>query len=264
MQPFSSVLIGATGGLVIGLGLSSRWGNDISEIVVSPNFATLLAGLGGAALGGLISFSTSRQTSRETARRDEEAVLSIEKAQALSCLVKTMQLANRLFTLNKKLMEATQSQKGLEPWSILQASQVQSNSAPDYSAEDFIPFINAGYAEFVHRAIILADRVDSIEDSYQAYSVNRLQLEQFMLPFSSFFREAMVVEVPPDCQTEFAYRTNVLNALIVEMADYCVRDLVEAKSLITEMNKAFLSYFKERANFRLELENDVAGPPPTE
>ena len=264
MQPFSSVLIGAIGGLVVGLGLSSRWGNDMSEIVASANFATLLAGLGGASLGGLISFATSRQTSRETAKRDEETRLSAEKAQALSGLVKTMQLANRLFTLNNKLVEATQSSEGLQPWQMLQASVGQSNSAPDYTADDFIPFINAKHADFVHRALLLADRVDSLEDAYQTYSSHRLQHEQFMLPFSQFVEGAMVTAVPPESQTEFTYRANMLNKLIVEMADYCARDLADAKSLITEMNKAFLSYFKERANFRLDLEDGAADPHPTE
>jgi hypothetical protein len=230
----------------------------MSEIVTSPNFATLLAGLGGAALGGLISFATSRQTARETARRDEETRLSTEKAQALSGLVNTMQLANRLFTLNNQLVKATQPPEGLQPWQMLQASAGQGNRAPDYIADDFIPFINAGHADFVHRALLLADRVDSLEDAYQTYNTQRLQHEQFMLPFSQFIEGAMVTAVPPDRRTEFAYRTNMLNKLIVEMADYCARDLADARTLITDMNKAFLEYFKEQANFRLDFEVDAA------
>jgi hypothetical protein len=79
-----------------------------------------------------------------------------------------------------------------------------------------------------------------------------------MLPFSQFIEGAMVTAVPPDRRTEFAYRTNMLNKLIVEMADYCARDLADARTLITDMNKAFLEYFKEQANFRLDFEVDAA------
>jgi hypothetical protein len=224
-------------------------------MAASPSFATLLAGLGGATLGGVISYFIARQTAKETAERDEDARMSIEKAQALSGLVNTMQLSNRLFTLNHRLKEAANPPDGAQPWQILQASAGQSNKAPDYVAAEFIPFINAGHADFVHRALLLADRVDAIEAAYQTYSEHRLRHEQFMLPFSHFQNGAMVTAIPPQNRSEFDYRANLLNKLIAEMADYCERDFADATGLIREMNKAFLDYFKERANFRLDMQD---------
>jgi hypothetical protein len=135
------------------------------------------------------------------------------------------------------------------------------NKAPDYVAAEFIPFINAGYADFVHRALLLADRVDSLEAAYETYSARRLQHEQFMLPFSQFVEGAMITAIPLEHRTEFAYRTNMLNKLIVEMATYCSRNLSDVTTLINEMNEAFLDYFKERANFRLNFgNNDLTAP----
>lgn len=195
--------------------------------------------------------------------RDVDSRMSVEKAQALSGLVNTMQLANRLFTLDAKLQEAIHPPPGIEPWQLLQASAGQSNSAPDYVASEFIPFINAGHADFVHRALLLADRVDSLEAAYETYCEHRLKHEQFMLPFSQFTGGAMATSIPPQQQTEFAYRSNLLNKLIVEMAEFCGRDLAESKALLTEMNDAFLAYFKDRANFRLDFEDiDVGADAP--
>src|SRR5690606_32952839 len=159
------------------LGSGIRWGADISSVATSPNFATLLAGLGGAGLGAVISFIIAERTHHKTLARDALTRKEHERALAMSALITTLQLSSRVFTLRGNLRAAVNNSEGLEPWQVLMASAGQSHHAPRYNAEEFVPFINAGKADVVHRALLLADRVDSLEAGYDKYGNLRADLE---------------------------------------------------------------------------------------
>ncbi|WP_144223458.1 hypothetical protein [Mesorhizobium amorphae] len=249
------LLGGFGGGAILGSGVTKRWGADIGELMSSSNFATWMAGLGGAVIGGLISYLIARQTANESVAREDKMRRLTERTQALHCMVITMQLANRLYTMRGLLKEAVAAPEGIDPWQQLQANTGHLNTAPAYNPTDFVPFINAKLADAVHRALLLAERVSSLEAAHSHYSDKRTELEVFLLPFSKLDGGSMQAAVPQEFQVEAFYRTNTLNTLIRSMADFVERDYNDAKALLTEMNNAFQDYFGAEANFKLELEN---------
>lgn len=252
---FWLLLAGFAGGAILGSGVTKRWGTDIGELMSSSNFATWMAGLGGAAVGGLISYFIARQTAKESEARDEKVRRLTERAQALNCMVTTMQLANRLYTMRGLLKGAVATPEGIDPWQQLQANTGHRNTAPSYDPTDFVPFINAKLADAVHRALLLAERVSSLEAAHSHYNEKRTELELFLLPFSQLDGAAMQAAVPQEFQVEAFYRTNTLNTLIRSMADFVERDYNDAKTLLTDMNKAFQQYFGAEANFKFELDD---------
>ncbi|PSH57941.1 hypothetical protein CU100_09665 [Phyllobacterium endophyticum] len=241
-------------GAIFGSGVVERWGSAFESVLISANFVTLLSALGGAAAGGLISYFIAKQASRETAAREKETLLANEHAQALSCMVTTMQAANRLFTLDKDLKRASTPLNGIQPWQILQASAGPGSPPLRYSPREFTPFIKAKSADVVHRSLLLAERLDSLEAAFAEYSRRRVELEQFLLPLSSFTSGAMSSAIPPNLQTPAKYRMDTLNRLILQMAEFCARDLADAQSLMKDLNTAFTRYFGDKANFRLEID----------
>ncbi|KRB26318.1 hypothetical protein [Mesorhizobium sp. Root172] len=239
-------------GAVLGSGVARRWGADIGTVITSANFVALLSGLGGAVVGGLISYFIAKQSSRETAARENETMLANEQTQALSCMVTTMQISNRFFTLNKGLKVAATPCVGSQPWQLLQASTGSGSPPLRYTPKEFTPFIKAKSAPVVHRALLLAERLDALEAGFAEYSKRRIELEQFLLPMSSFSSGAMSSAIPPHLHTPAKYRMETLNRLILQMAEFCERDLADSQALIEELNSAFTAYFGHRANFRLE------------
>ncbi|MDI6025609.1 hypothetical protein QBK99_05250 [Corticibacterium sp. UT-5YL-CI-8] len=248
------LLAGVGIGGILGSGLSKRWGTDIAELFSSPNFATLLAGVLGAVIGGLISYFIANQTASATEQREKTAALIAERASAFSCMVTTMQLANGLFTLNGYLQEAATPPEGNQPWQMLQATAGTTAQAAAFKPSDFSPFINAGRADIVHRALLLAERYHSLEAGLRSYSERRIELEEFLLPLSTFSEGAMTSAIPEALLSTASYRMTGLNQLITSMAGYCSRDLHDAKEILQAMNDAFTSYFGEHANFRLNVE----------
>lgn len=251
------LMLGGIGiGTIIGSGTAKRWGEDIGGILSSPNFSTLLAGLGGAALGGLISYVTARQTAKQTAAREKEASIIAERANAFSCMVTTMQIANGLFTMNKYLNEAANPPAGLQSWQILQAHASTSAEGVRYHPADFAPFINAGHADIVHRALLLSERYRSSEAAFSKYSDNRIKLEEFLLPHSSVTGGAMSSEIPAHLHATAHYLMDSLNKLIAQMDEFCRRDFEDAKVLLNDMNTAFSKRFGKHANFKLQIGDD--------
>ena len=260
MQQFSSILIGAVGGLVVGLGASVRWGDDLGAALSSPNFATLLAGLGGATIGSIISYLTARQSSKLTLDRDARARFAEERSQALSVMVTTMQLANRLHTLNLKLKDAVKGEDG-DAWQKLQAAPDESIVPLTFDPKDLVPFVDQKSGELIHRLFLLADRTRSIESSFNVYGRLRLEFEDYILPFSKHLPgDALLTSFPDDQLTVARYRINQLNGLIDQMRDYCARDLDDAKSIIDELNAAYRDRFGETGAFQLAMD----GPDPNQ
>lgn len=248
---------GVAAGAIVGSGVSHRWGFEVDGLLSSPNFATLLAGLGGASLGGLISYLIAKQSARETTAREARSQLMRERAQALSCFVVTIQIGGRLHTLKRDLQAAAKAPDGTRPWELLQASTGSTSATPTYNPTDFTPFINAKFADSVHRCMLLAERIASIESAYGYYSKLRIDLEKFLLPLSTFKNESIVTEIPDEHAVEAKYRTKTLDKLILDMAELVEVANTDAKSLITEMATVFKLYFGADAGFDVEIDTDA-------
>lgn len=249
-----SLLLGGFGaGAILSSGVNNRWGEDIAVLATSSNFATLMAGILGAVIGGLISYFIARQTARETKERDDKSRLSAERTNAFACMVTTMQIANGLFTMKKYLDEATSPSLGVQPWQKLQANAGSKTELAKYDPIGFTPFINAGHAGIVHRALLLAERYHSTLAGFEQYNEKRINLEEFLVPMSTFKSGAMTSAIPPKHHTAAAYRMETLNKLILQLSEFCNRDFADAKVILADMQEAFSSYFGKSANFKIEF-----------
>lgn len=249
------VLSGIAIGSIIGSGVAKRWGSDIGGLISSPNFATLLAGLGGASLGAVISFVIARQGSKLTLERDTQARVAEERSRALAVLLVTMQLSNRLYTLSLKLKGAVSDNQG-EAWQKLQGAPDETIRPLNYDAKDLAPFIHAERGALIHRVFLLADRTRSLESSWNVYGRLRLKFEEFMLPFSRHVQGALVTNIPREHETHARYQMDQLNSLVDQMREYCERDLVDAKEIVEKLNAAFKERFGEEGAFQLKIGDD--------
>lgn len=230
-----------------------RWGSSIGEALSSSAGSTLLAGFGGAVVGGVVSYLLARQSSRETLRRDQDARLDLEHAAALRAMVTAMNLANRVYTLNGVLSEATGKAGADGPWTTLKPVPKQRHAAPRFEATDFVPFIKSGAADLVHRCSLLADRVDSLESSFEAYSTTRLEVEEMAAKSTTFDAAGMGNTVFSGEEAAIVrFKGRNMNLIIAEMADFAARDQADAIKIVDDMNAAFQRYFGKRSGFRLE------------
>ncbi len=234
-----------------------RWEGAIGSFFSTSNVATLLAGLGGASLGGVISYATARKTSNEVFKRDDVERQEEEHARAVTCLVSTMQIANRIYTITLALKDVSNPPGGFEPWQIVKTHTGENETNVAYDAKDFTAFVNAGTAEVINRCFLLSERCGSLEKSFIRYNELRDEMERFLLPFSTFNHGHVTTAIPTAARNEYRYRSHNLNNLLVSMHSYASNDLKEAKSLIKLMNNTIAKRFSDRNHLQLKVDTHL-------
>ena len=252
------LLGGFSAGALLATALCENWGPELGSFIGSTNFATLIAGLGGGALGGLISYVTARQTSSQTIRRDREAQIAAENASALTVIIATTQISNRIYTLQNRLHPAYKPQNGVRPWQLLKASPVQEMHGISYQASDFIPFIKAKTGSIPHRCIMILERYYSIEASWKAYCQMRIQLQDFLVPHSTIVNGFMQTELPQSAKVHAHYLMDCLDDLIAQMHIFATEDLETSKKLLTDMNTSYKKYFGTDAIYKVAFVEENA------
>ncbi|MAN78378.1 MAG: hypothetical protein CML24_14620 [Rhizobiales bacterium] len=216
-----------------------------------PSIATMLAGFGGAALGGLIAWLTARQTDHRHAEREKRRIILAERAQALRVMLIAMELANRLFTIRNMLKRAIDAGNPAGPFADLRPLSGHESRAPSFAPEDFVQFINADRPEVVNDCLMLYNRVDAIDAAFRAYGETRLQLQDLSAE-TTFGGDGVARTV---YKGENAQRANflikTLNQLIFEVHKDADEYHHESLKLFHALSEAFKSYFQEDANFTL-------------
>lgn len=216
------------------------------------DFATLLSGFGGAALGGMVSWLLAKEAGRETLARDEAQRRANERAMALAIILKTQQIANGLFTLKKYFYKsrqrANEAQRLARPmWETTKPVISPTPSRLRYDPAEFAPLIAAKRTDLVDRCNILALRYEVDETIITDYSVRRSAFHDLMGPYSELSGPDGLVttSVPAAMKNQFLMKGQELEDIIRQLYGNVVEDSREAQALCEELTSAFRKHFGE-------------------
>lgn len=251
---WNGLWLGGVAGAVLCAGLGIRWSGELAVALSDPVTTTWLSALGGAVIGGLISYFIARQASQETLQRDEEVRTNTEHAGSLRAMVTAMQIANRTFTLNKELQAAVAASDGRPPWQSMLASAGSGSSAPTFEAGDFISFIKNNRSDVVHRAMLASERLAALESALDMYSSKRQAFQEFSQRYTRLNSTgvAEVVFVGDDVGIA-KLKSYELGQLFDQMLALSNEYFTDAQNLCTDMNTSHQSYFGKKAAFKLDL-----------
>lgn len=225
----------------------------------TSDFATLIAGIFGAAVGGAISLILARQASAETLARDAAARLDDHKSKALAVLLKAQQVTNGFYTNRQYIREALakanrDSNLGLEMWLKVQQRTGGFLSPVEFNAAEFIPLMLAGKASLINECTLMALRFDVIEQSIDIYNKRREELQQLMLKYSKLDRSngAVITEIPREELSPFEIKAVEIEGLIQDIYRIAKEDYIRSKKLCADLSSAFLAYFGDTVFARLD------------
>lgn len=251
-----AIIIGLLGGLVLGAGLAARWPKEIATAISDPNTTAWLSALGGAALGGGISYVLARSASRETLRRDEATRRQIEHAGSLRTSVIAMQMTNRIFTINRSLEEASvlANKEARELWVILKASTGAGSSVEAFYAVDFVPFIKSGNSDLVHRCNLLGEKLNALEAAMKIYGDKRQEWQAFAEPYTTVDSNGTsTTKLEGQAAAVAKLKAYEMNNLAGQMLELSRDYLAFANAVCGDLDAAHQGYFGKEAGFRLAV-----------
>lgn len=233
----------------------------------TADFATLIAGIFGAAIGGAISLILARQASAETLARDTAARLDDHKSKALAVLLKAQQVTNGFYTNTQYIRNALAKANrdgnlALDMWLKVQQRTGSFLSPVEFNAAEFIPLMLAGKASLINECTLMALRFDVIEQSIEVYNNRREELQQLMLKYSKLDHSngLVVTEVPPEERSPFEIKAKEIEGLIQDIYRTAKEDYIRSNKLCADLSSAFLAYFGDSVFARLD---DVAVDTPS-
>lgn len=152
--------------------------------------ATLLAGLGGTILGGLISWAIARQTAAEARATARENHRQSEKSNALKAVIKVAQLANNIYTIHRAIERPIAEARAtgdyrIAIWPFLRPS-THVHSEINFAVDDLMSFTFAGKSNIIQEMIMLSSRHNTLSEAYSTYCRKREEFQQFSEPFSRY------------------------------------------------------------------------------
>jgi hypothetical protein len=150
--------------------------------------ATLIAAVGGAILGGLISWAIARQTASDARTAAKETHLQNEKSKALKAVIKIAQLSNSIYTIHRNIEDSIQSARDegdyrIAIWPLMRPS-AHIHVEASFDADDLTPFTFAGKSNIIQEIIMLCSRHNSLSQAFSIYSQKRSEFQEFAEPYS--------------------------------------------------------------------------------
>lgn len=244
---FPIFLLGALSGIALFVGLLFCMRATPKSVASSlsfnsTDFATLLAGFGGAIIGGVVSWMLAIQGSKETLRRDAEQRTASDKTLVLGVVLKVQLIANAYYTQRKYLWDAltlANAQKRLDRplWELVKPQIGYSHPRPRFEAPEFVPFVVFGRADIIDRCTQLSLRYDVLEASFETYSEKRGRLQELLAPFSDAADESGIATtvVPEGEHARVRIMINELEDLLLQIRNSVREDFVEATALCKEL-----------------------------
>jgi hypothetical protein len=275
LVPFALVFAGVVGGAAATVSILALIGTG-ARIQIGPisgtDYATLIAGFGGAAfgaaVGGFISWLLASQASREQLARDDRQRIESEKAAVLSVILKVLDATNALYTLYSHI--ARQLQKANERGAldlpmytkILPSIGVSGAANLHFMSEDFIPFVTAKRSDIVNRCQLTVKRTAALEISFERYCDLRNKMGEFVRPFSKLKNpltgEAETIISSREKAAEIELMQNEVDMLIRDIWRNVQIDLAEAQALCAEIDLVSRELFKGKGPF-VGLVNGIPG-----
>ncbi len=112
-------------------------------------------------------------------------------------------------------------------------------------SSDFGVFLDRDNSHLVNRAILAANRYDSLDTSLKAYVSRRVDLQDILAHYSKIEPGTgrRVTLIPPDKMGFVEVRTDELEGLILQIEHYSKEQIEEVRSLCREIAAAITKKF---------------------
>ncbi|WMT90135.1 hypothetical protein [Pelagibacterium sp. H642] len=252
-RTFFLVATAAIIGIALGSGIQSRWTYGVLSQLDASSTATLVAGLGGAAVGGLVSLGLTLISNYVTLRRDREARIENEQALALELISTQLQLSGRCYTIFKAVDSAIRAAPD-NPWTALRPTPRGSSPSLRFRSDSFIPFINAGAAELMNDCLLYADRVDALEAMFNSYSDQRLEMQSMAEANTVIGEDVQGETVFEGAAARVAeFRSKLMNDLIKQMHEVGAAWTEEGAKIAEKVNRVQRQYFGARSRIDMKV-----------
>jgi hypothetical protein len=238
---------GVLGGVIATVYGIAAAGSSKVPLVDASDAATLIAGFGGAALGGGVSWLLARQTARETAEKEERQRLEIDTSTAAAACLKLLVITNALFTLNQHVRRERQSHPQARRLheAVRPITGLTEHHSP-FFVSDFLALFRAERGDLANRALLLEPRYRATLSTIKTYNDEHLEFQRMIEPVRG-------VEVGPDgamrlqgSREEMAaiqIKMEVLENLITSIVSFIEEDLAEAQLLCAEWDTVLYGLF---------------------
>lgn len=223
---------------------------DLATGINPTDFATLLAGFGGAVLGGFVSWLLARQTSAETLARDDAIRIADQKTLAISVLLKAQEIANGYAAQRAYISGALSAADLQEPphesmWNLVRP-QIDSNlPTPTFLASEFMPLVLAGRTELINDCQSISMKFNILKASFEIYTQKREELQNVIAPyvFKSSPGGPITAAIPDDKAEVIGILSTEADALIKQIYKNILEDLPKALALCDNLTLTYEKYF---------------------
>lgn len=218
--------------------------------ISSGDFSTLLAGFGGAAFGGLISWALARGAAAELEKAAEQEKIAKEKALALSLVLKVQQITNGLYSQREYIWAALnlqneQKRLGEPVWQFVQPQITGAVETPVFDATEYIPLVQAKRADLINDCQLLALRYNVLEHSMREYSARREVVQRMLRPFSKRGAGGQIeTMLPAFKKDQFEILVVEIESLITSLRKTLIEDYASATQLLAQMTSVLNDYFE--------------------
>jgi hypothetical protein len=220
---------------------------DIYRLKISAtDLSTLLAGFGGAIIGGVVSWALAWQASHEARWRDFEQRTAVEASAAKSLLFKLIDITNGTDGISRHIAEAETLRQGEDPlWQHVQAMAGRPNSTPVLDTLEYLPFLNAKYSHLINRATLASQRYAALDGALRLYSERRVELQDILAGYTTLnpIDGQMVTNIPVELRGTVSVRANELESLIQQLKQMSEVNLADDKALCAEVAGAIEEMF---------------------
>jgi hypothetical protein len=217
----------------------------------STDLTTLLAGLGGALIGGIVSYAMTHAGMTHADRRDATQETNLQKVSSLAALLKAQQIANGIQTQKGYIVECREEANaaGMISAPLWRQVKIQVGNkipAPIFATEELVPLMVSGNANLINECQIAALRYSGLISSFEAYNLKREELQKLIAPYSRPDVDGRVLtELPADRHAEYSVRELEVESLIRAIVAAIESDLPEAISLCKNLSQAYKKHFND-------------------
>lgn len=229
--------------------------------ITSTESATLIAGLGGASLGGLISWLLAKQTANEARKTAYDKETDQIKAGLWQLQIKMLNMTNGYYTMFNAINKAAELAKkdGGPIWRFLQHTSGPYHQVT-LETHDYIPLIYDDGANLVTDLAMLSERYHAAVDGYKDYCRLRAEFQEFSIPYTVFTADESHPEklthrsvYPPELGCIATLKMQELEGLIQNIKEYLEIDLPEAKLITQKLNDYSTKRLEKRGSKFIKL-----------
>lgn len=263
IQIITEALKIASGSLAVSTPIQTTPAMDTATkaILLSPEIATMIAGFGGAIIGGLISYFVARQSAKESQKRETQQETRKIKTELFCVQLKVISIMNGLYTIKKMIEDGETIAKinKVPLWQYVQQMPV-SSSPISFEPSEFTEFIYDNGAGLISSICLIADRYSAILDGMNVYSELRSKFQLFVEPYTHQQEKSLssegsyVTQLPEDIAQAANLKMYELEKLIRQLQSSVEEDLVQAKEITFQVNNYATVRMEKRGSTFIKID----------